>query len=222
MVESARQCRRHRSDPWVGNIPWRRKWQLAPVCLPGKSHGHFAGRGNPSRARNWALDLHSEMNCLRRHMCWQSKRFYWKRAPGRRAGGSGNPGELLCRVAGSLGFYGDGISFRVVFSQSFWLRVLPSGAHLVQLRSMPERRILGGGQACGVSFWPFPNSSGWWWLISSVFLTRTSCPKTTPANGYCGAWPGWVVSVSALPLTDRAAWRATVHAVAKSRTWLSN
>ena len=23
----------------------------------------------------------------------------------------------------------------------------------------------------------FPNSSGWWWLVSSVFLTRTSCCK---------------------------------------------
>ena len=26
-------------NPWVGKIPWRRKWQLAPVFLPGKSHG---------------------------------------------------------------------------------------------------------------------------------------------------------------------------------------
>ena len=28
------QCRRHRKyvfDPWVGEIPWRRKWQLTPV-----------------------------------------------------------------------------------------------------------------------------------------------------------------------------------------------
>ena len=40
--------------------------------------------------------------------------------------------------------YGDGISFWVVFSQSFWLRVLPGGARLVQPRGMPERRILGG------------------------------------------------------------------------------
>ena len=40
-------------------------------------------------------------------MCWQSKRFYWERAPGWRAIGSGNPGEL-CNVACSLGFYGDG------------------------------------------------------------------------------------------------------------------
>ena len=25
-------------DPWVGKIPWRRKWQPIPVFLPGKSH----------------------------------------------------------------------------------------------------------------------------------------------------------------------------------------
>ena len=75
----------------------------------------------------------------------------------------------------SLGFYGDRISFRVVFSQSFWLRVLPGGAYLVQPRWMPARRILGVGWTCGVSFQPFLNSSGWWWLISSVFLIRISC-----------------------------------------------
>ena len=33
------QCRRLRFDPWVGKIPWRRKWQPTPVFLPGKSHG---------------------------------------------------------------------------------------------------------------------------------------------------------------------------------------
>ena len=31
----------------------------------------------------------------------------------------GNPGELLCHVPHSLGFYGDEISFWVVFGQSF-------------------------------------------------------------------------------------------------------
>ena len=102
-------------------------------------------------------------------------------------------------MAHSLGFYGDGISFWVVFSQSFWLRVLPGGACLVLPRWMPER-ILGGGQTCDVSFWPFLNSSGWWWLVSFVFLTRTSCHKTTHANGYYGAWPGSSVSVSVLRL----------------------
>ena len=72
---------------------------------------------------------------------------------------------------------------------------------MTQPRWMPERRILGGGRTGGVSFRPFPNSSGWWRLISSVFLTRTSCRKTTHANGYYGAWPGLAVSISMLPLT---------------------
>ena len=40
--ESTCHCRRyrkHRFDPWVRKIPWRRKWQPTPVFLPGKFHG---------------------------------------------------------------------------------------------------------------------------------------------------------------------------------------
>ena len=37
--ESTCQFRRHRFDPWVGKIPWRRKWQPTPVLLLGKSYG---------------------------------------------------------------------------------------------------------------------------------------------------------------------------------------
>ena len=146
----------------------------------------------------FCLTLGNELS--KAHMCWQSKRFYWKRALRWRAEGRGNPES---HMALSLRFYSDEISFQVVFSQSFWLRVLPGGARLVQPRWMPAR-ILEGGQTCGVSFWPFPNASGWWWLISSMFLTRflTSCHKITHANGYYGAWPGWAVSVSVLPLTN--------------------
>uniref|UniRef100_A0AC11BAQ1 Cytochrome c oxidase subunit 7A2 like n=1 Tax=Ovis aries TaxID=9940 RepID=A0AC11BAQ1_SHEEP len=33
------EYRRSRFDPWVGKIPWRRKWQPTPVLLPGESHG---------------------------------------------------------------------------------------------------------------------------------------------------------------------------------------
>ena len=33
------QWRRGGFDPWVGKIPWRRKWQPTLVFLPGKSHG---------------------------------------------------------------------------------------------------------------------------------------------------------------------------------------
>ena len=40
--ESAYQCgrcRKCRFDPWVGKIPWRRKWQSPLVFLPGESRG---------------------------------------------------------------------------------------------------------------------------------------------------------------------------------------
>ena len=36
------QCRRYkrlRFDPWVGEIPWRRKWQPTPVFLPREFYG---------------------------------------------------------------------------------------------------------------------------------------------------------------------------------------
>ena len=41
LVEPAHQCRGRKRcgwDPWVGKIPWRRKWHPAPVFFPGKSH----------------------------------------------------------------------------------------------------------------------------------------------------------------------------------------
>ena len=32
-------CGRPGFNPWVGKIPWRRKWQPTPALLPGESHG---------------------------------------------------------------------------------------------------------------------------------------------------------------------------------------
>ena len=34
-----RRCQRLRFSPWVGKIPWSRKWQPTPIFLPGKFHG---------------------------------------------------------------------------------------------------------------------------------------------------------------------------------------
>ena len=33
------QCSRHEFDPWVGKIPWRRKWKPTPVLMAEKFHG---------------------------------------------------------------------------------------------------------------------------------------------------------------------------------------
>ena len=40
--EPACQCRGHKRcgfDPWVGKMPWRRRWQPTAESLPSKSHG---------------------------------------------------------------------------------------------------------------------------------------------------------------------------------------
>ena len=46
--ESTCQCRRHRWHSfhlWVRKIPWRRKWQPAPVFLPAELHGQRSLKG---------------------------------------------------------------------------------------------------------------------------------------------------------------------------------
>ena len=64
-----------------------------------------------------------------------------ERVPGQRAGGSGNPGGLLCHVAHSLWFYGEGISFRL------WpvilMQALPGGALVAQPAWMPNKKNSG-------------------------------------------------------------------------------
>ena len=49
-------------DPWVGKIPWRRKWQPTPVRLPGESHGQRSLAGYSPRG-------HRESNTTERLHC---------------------------------------------------------------------------------------------------------------------------------------------------------
>jgi len=51
-----------------------------------------------------------------------------------------------------LGFMVMGLVSRLSLANHSDSRVFPGGASLVQPRWMPERRILGGGRTCGVSF----------------------------------------------------------------------
>ena len=59
--ESAWQYRKQGFDPWVGKIPWRKKWQSTPVFLSGKYRGQrslvgYSPRGSQSQTwlHNWA------------------------------------------------------------------------------------------------------------------------------------------------------------------------
>ena len=58
--ESACNGGRPRFDPWVGRSPWRNKWQLTLVFLPGKSHGQRSPVG------------HSAWKC--RELCMEPQR----------------------------------------------------------------------------------------------------------------------------------------------------
>ena len=66
--ESTCQWRRLRFNPWVGKIPWRRKWPPTPVFLPGKSHGQRSVMGYSSWGRKRVThDLATE------HAHWLSR-----------------------------------------------------------------------------------------------------------------------------------------------------
>ena len=67
-----RRRQRHALDPWVGKIPWRRKWQPNPVFLPGKfqekrsladyspwGHNELGMTGHKTRLLAKAKDLSS-------------------------------------------------------------------------------------------------------------------------------------------------------------------
>ena len=56
--ESACQGRRCGFDPWVGKIPWGRKWQPTPVFLPEKSHGQKSLEGYSLRGRKSDYTTH--------------------------------------------------------------------------------------------------------------------------------------------------------------------
>ena len=49
--EPTRQWRRCGFDPWVREIPWRRKWHPTPVLLPGKSQEQRSLAGYSPRGR---------------------------------------------------------------------------------------------------------------------------------------------------------------------------
>ena len=59
------QCGRLSFDPWVGRIPWRRKWQSTPVFLPREFHGQrsLAGCGP------WVCKSQTQLSNYHPEMC---------------------------------------------------------------------------------------------------------------------------------------------------------
>ena len=64
-----RRCKRHRFHPWVGKIPWHRKWQPVPGLLPEK----FLGQRSSVGCSPWShkeSDTTEQMSvCTHEHAC---------------------------------------------------------------------------------------------------------------------------------------------------------
>ena len=77
--ESTYQRRRCGFDPWVGKIPWRKKWQLTPVFLPGKiPWAEEPGRLVKSRTwlSNFPFTFH--FHALEKEMATHSRVLVWR------------------------------------------------------------------------------------------------------------------------------------------------
>ena len=110
------QCGRPGFDPWVGKIPWRRKWQPTPVLLPRKFHGWRSLVGYSPWGRkelDTTKQLHFFSFTLESRQTWSTQTTWasqWNRgeSPGGKVGlvkrrgvgswaGHRNPQYSLCR-----------------------------------------------------------------------------------------------------------------------------
>ena len=57
-------------NPWVGKIPWNRKWQPTPVLLPGKFHGQRSLAGDSPWGRKQS-DMTERLTLSLRGWSWQ-------------------------------------------------------------------------------------------------------------------------------------------------------
>ena len=55
------QCKRHRFDPWVGKIPWRRVWQPNPVFSPAEVDGQRSLEGYSSKGSKGLTGLSEQL-----------------------------------------------------------------------------------------------------------------------------------------------------------------
>ena len=63
--EPAWKHKRRAFYPWMGKLPWRRKWQPAPVFWPGESHGQRSLAGySPQESHRVGQDLMIEHICI--------------------------------------------------------------------------------------------------------------------------------------------------------------
>ena len=79
--ESACQCRRCGFSPWIGQIPWRRKWQPTPYSSLENFHGRrnlagYSPWGSKSQTRLSTQCAYTHAHSPKGHTC-SSLRTFW-------------------------------------------------------------------------------------------------------------------------------------------------
>ena len=98
------QCRRrkrHRFEPWVGKILWRRARQPTPVFLPGESHGQrslvgYSPWGHKESDMTEVISMHTACTCLSLSHEIQKWTVFWARR---------HPERFLFSVKTSVGMW---------------------------------------------------------------------------------------------------------------------
>ena len=70
-----RRCKRRGFSPWVGKIPWSRKWQPTPVFLPEKFHGQRSLAGYTPQGHK-----ESDMTEMIQHALIQCPWFFYRQS----------------------------------------------------------------------------------------------------------------------------------------------
>ena len=76
---NCRRRKRNGFDPWIGKMPWKRKWQHTPVFLPEKSHGQRSlassswGHEESDTTEKRSMYIHT-------HLQWYPQNFSFTKA----------------------------------------------------------------------------------------------------------------------------------------------
>ena len=110
-----KRCRRHGVGPWVGKLPWRRRWLTTPVFLPRKSHEWRTLGGCSPRgvAKSWTrLCTHAHTHQFSKHSWVWQEGFMHCKEDDNQISIIGPVKGSWCQIHGSDNAWFEGVEFR--------------------------------------------------------------------------------------------------------------